>query len=102
MKERGLKPAFKVSVLGACRENRNFGRETAIIHLQHRLHSVSDIFAAEFRRIRLLLVAGGRSEVGKDFAGVDEENADIVLAEFASPAFSHATKRELACIVGGA
>src|SRR5437899_12880765 len=46
-------------LLGVCRENRSFMRETAIVHLQLVLHRESDFFAALSPWIHLSVINGG-------------------------------------------
>src|SRR2546426_10064519 len=93
---------MRILILGIGREDGNLGRKAAIVHLQHCLDGMCDLLAAEFRWIGLLLVAGSRSKVREDFAGIDEEYPDVVLAELGAPALRHSAKRELARVVSGA
>lgn len=53
---------------------------------------MGDFLAAELGIVDGLGQAGGGIETGGDFAGVDEHDADVVLAEFGAPAFGHAAE----------
>ncbi len=60
---------------------------------------MSDVLGAELGGIFLLLETGDGGETREDFAGIDEHDADVVLAELVAPAFRHAAKREFAGVV---
>src|SRR5437588_12293526 len=97
---RGATVAEIASVLRICRKNRQFGREAAVIHLEHCLDHLSDIFAAEFRGILVFLsVSGSRGEARQYLAWIHQKHADVILTKLGTPAFRNAAKSKFARVI---
>src|ERR1700722_10400143 len=70
-------------------EDGKLRREAAVVHFEHGLDHVRDVLGAKLAGVVLLIEARGRAEIRDYFAGVDEEDADVVFAELGAPAFGH-------------
>src|ERR1700722_3245005 len=81
---------------GVGAEDGKLRREAAVVHFEHGLDHVRDVLGAKLAGVVLLIEARGRAEIRDYFAGVDEEDADVVFAELGAPAFGHAAQREFA------
>ena len=89
------------SVSGVGGEDGELGGEAAVVHFEDGFDHVGDVLEPFLRQgeaepggIFLLLEAGDGAEIREDFAEIDEEDADVVLAELVAPAYNPKTCRK--------